>query len=176
LRELRLYARFLNRLRLGGKAAQFLNLLAHLIGATGKRDRLDHRFQPLALALLHLLQLFQIGEIGRRFTGNILRTFEALFQPAGAVLKRTAHGVGARCEPALVERHQEAYRAGARVLVLGRSAGTLTLHEARHVAIKIELRAIDLKIDRVRNALGEDRFSRRPARSGCLAILVMVVV
>ena len=158
LRELRLCARFLDRLGLGGKAAQFLNLLAHLIGAAGKRDRLEHRLQPFALAFLHLLQLVRIGQIRRRLAGEILRAFQTLFQPPGAVLKRTAHGVGARREPALVERHQEADRAGARVLVLGRGAGALALHEARHVAVEIELGAVDLEIDRVRNALGEDRF------------------
>ena len=160
LRKFRLGAGFLDRLGLSGKAAQFLNLLAHLIGAAGKRDRFEHRLQPLALALLHLLQLFRIGEIRRRLAGKILRALEAFFQPTGAVLKRTAHGVGARRKPALVERHQEADRAGARVFALGRGAGALSLHEARHVSVEIELGAIDLEIDRVRNALGEDRLGR----------------
>ena len=157
LRELGLRARFFDRLGLGGKASQFLNLLPHLVGAARERDRLEHRLQPFALALLHLLQFFRIGEIRRRLAGEILRALETLFQPPGAVLKRTAHGVGARREPALVERHQEADRAGARVLALGRGAGALALHEARHVAVEVELRAVDLEIDRVRDALGEDR-------------------
>jgi hypothetical protein len=39
---------------------------------------------------------------------------------------------------------READRAGARVLILGRGAGALALH----VAVKVELRAIDLEIDR----------------------------
>ena len=43
LRELRLGASFFDRLRLGGKAAQFLNLLAHLVGTACERDRLEHR-------------------------------------------------------------------------------------------------------------------------------------
>jgi hypothetical protein len=92
--------------------------------------------------------------------GKILRALEAIFQPTGAVLKRTAHGVGARREPALVERHQEPDRAGAWVLLLGRGTGALALHETRHVAVEIELRAVDLEIDRVRYALGEDWLGR----------------
>ena len=160
LRELRLGARILDRLGLDGQASQLLDLLAHLIGASRERDRLEHRLQPLALALLHLLQLFRIGKIRRRLAGEILRTLETLFQAPGAVLERTAHGVGARREPALVERHQEADRAGARVLALGCGAGALALHEARHIAVEVELRPVDLEIHRVRNALGEDRLGR----------------
>ena len=76
LAKLRLGARFLDRLGLDGKSAQFLNLLAHLIGAAGERDRLDHRLQPLALAFLHLLQLFRIGQVRWRLSGNILRTLQ----------------------------------------------------------------------------------------------------
>ena len=81
---------------------------------------------------------------------------QRLFKPLGAVLKRMAHGVGARREPALVEGHQEADGAGARVFLLSGGAGAFTLHEAGHVAIEVELRSIDLKIDRVRDSLGKD--------------------
>ncbi len=93
LRELRLDAGFLDRLGLRGEAAEFLNLLPHLISAARKRDRFEHRLQPLAFALLHLLQLFRIGEVRGRMAGDILSALEAFFQPAGAILKRTAHGM-----------------------------------------------------------------------------------
>ena len=118
-----------------------MNLLTHLFGAARERNRLQHRLQPFALAFLHLLQLIGIREIRRRLAGQILRALEALLQPTGAVLKRTAHGVGARREPALVQRHQEADCPGAWVFALGSRTGALALHETRYVAVEIELGA-----------------------------------
>lgn len=66
------------------------------------------------------------------------------------------HGVGAGGQPSLVEGHQEADRAGARVLALGRGPGTFALHEARHVAIEVELCPVDVKVHRMGDALRED--------------------
>ena len=54
-------ARVLDGLGLGCQAPQFLDLLAHKISAPSQRDRLQHGFEPFALGLLHLLQLFRIG-------------------------------------------------------------------------------------------------------------------
>ena len=159
-RELGLRARILDGLGLDRQASQLLDFLAHVVGAPCERDRLEQRFEPLALALLHLLQLFRIGKIRRRLAGQILRALEPLFEATRAVLERTSHRVGARREPPLVERHQEADRARARVLALGRGPGALAFHEARHVPVELELRAVDLEVDRVRDALGEDRLGR----------------
>ena len=64
--------------------------------------------------------------------------------------------MGARRQPALVQGHQEADGAGARVVARGGGPGALPLHEPRHVAVEVELGAVDLEVDRVRDALGED--------------------
>ena len=59
--EMGLDSGVLDGLGLGCQAPQFLDLLAHKIGAPSQRDRLQHGFEPFALGLLHLLQLFRIG-------------------------------------------------------------------------------------------------------------------
>src|SRR5205823_7902406 len=114
LRELALGARDLDSLGWAREAPQLLALLAHLLGASRQRDRLEHRLEPLPLALFHLLQLFRVGEIRRRLAGQVLRALEPLFQAPCAILERAPHGIGAGREPALIEGHQEADRAGAR--------------------------------------------------------------
>lgn len=65
LRELGLGTRGLDELRLCRQAPQLPHLIAHPLGASGERHCLDQRLEPLALALLPLLQLFGIGEVRR---------------------------------------------------------------------------------------------------------------
>ena len=101
---------------MSGQPAKLLNLVANLIGAARERHRFQHRLQSITLALLHLLQFFRVRQIRRGLSGKVLSPFQAFFEPAGAVFKRTAHGVRAGREPSLIERHQETDRAGARVL------------------------------------------------------------
>jgi hypothetical protein len=57
-------------------------------------------------------------------------------------------------------RHQEADGACPRVLVLGCSAGALTLNETCHLSVEVKLGTIDLEIDRVRDTSGEYWLSR----------------
>ncbi len=102
-RELGLRARLLNGLGLDSQAPQFVDLPAHEISASSERDGFEQRLQTVALALLHLLQFLRIGKVWRRLANEILRPRESVFEPPCAVLKRTAHGVGARGEPTLVE-------------------------------------------------------------------------
>jgi hypothetical protein len=158
LRELAFGARVLDGLGLKRETPQLLHLVAHLLGASRQRDRFEQLLEALALALFHLFDLFRIGEIGRRLAGQLLSPFEPLCQAPGPLLERMPHGVGAGRQPALVEGHEELDRAGARVLALGRSPCALALHEARHVAVEVELRPVDLEVDRV-DTLGEDRLS-----------------
>ena len=146
-----------DRLRLAREATQLLHFLAHLIRVARERDRLQHLLEPLALALLHFLQLFGVGKVGGRLPHEILRALQAFFEAPRAVLQRAAHREGARREPALVEGHQETDRPGSRVLALGGSPRALPLHEPRDVAVEVELGAVDLEVDGVRDALGEDR-------------------
>lgn len=48
-----------------GQGDQLGDLLADLIGVGGERDGLEDRLQALPLALFHLLQFLEVGEIGR---------------------------------------------------------------------------------------------------------------
>ena len=86
-RELRLCARILDRLGLDCQESQFLDFLAHEVCASGERDRLEQRFQPVTLALFHFLQFFWIGEIWRRLAGEILCMLETFFQAPCAILE-----------------------------------------------------------------------------------------
>ena len=87
---------------------------------------------------------------------QLLRLFESLLQAVGAVLEAAAHGTSTGGESSLVEGHQEADGAGARVVVLGRGAGALAFHEAGDLAVELELIPIDGEVHRVRDALSED--------------------
>ena len=73
-RELGLRARVFDRLGLDCQSSQLLDFLANEVGAPRECDRFEQRRQPVALALLHFLQLFRIREIRRRLAGEILRT------------------------------------------------------------------------------------------------------
>ena len=82
-------------------------------------------------------------------------------EPAGAILEALAHCPGAGGQAALIEGHQEANRTRPGI-IHRRGAGTLALHEARNLAVQLELVAVEKKVDRVGNSLGEDLL-RRPA-------------
>ena len=63
--ELRLAARFLDRLGVVRELSQLRGLLAHLLRVTGQRDRFQQFFEALALGILQLLELFGVGKVGR---------------------------------------------------------------------------------------------------------------
>ena len=118
-------------------------------------------FEALALAFLHLLDLVRAGEIRRRGAGQRLRLLQPFFEPPRAVFETLPQCMGAGCKPALVQRHQEAHRAGARVVPSRGGLRALALHEAGDVLVEVELRAVHLEFDRMRDAPGEDLL-RRP--------------
>src|SRR5207247_8492826 len=87
---------------------------------------------------------------------KVRRPVERAAKPTGAILEGSPHRVSARRQPPLVERHQEADGARAGILTLRCGSGALALHEARHVAVQIELCAVYVKVHGMRNTLRED--------------------
>ena len=136
-----------------------------MAGVTGQRDRFQHALQAFALGVLKLFEFLQVGKVRRRGARQFLGALEALLQPLGAVFQRSPHGVSAGGKAPLVQRHQEADGAGARVVALRRGAGTLPFHEAGDLLIQIELGAVDGEGGGVRNSFGEHRLGGpRPIR------------
>ena len=58
-------------------------------------------------------------------------------------------------ESALVQRHQESDRAGARIIALCGGLHALAFDEPRDVPVEIEFRPVDLEVHGVRDALGK---------------------
>jgi len=54
------------------------------------RDGFGHPFKALALAFLHFLKLFRIGEVRRGKAGQFLRVLQASFQSPGAIPQTAA--------------------------------------------------------------------------------------
>jgi len=67
-----------------------------------------------------------------------------------------AHGISTGGQPALVEGHQEADRAGAGVIALGGGLGALALYESGDLPVQLELWPVDLEGHGVGDALRED--------------------
>ncbi len=157
--------RVLDLARLIRQLAQLRNLVTHLRGIIRQRDSIEHALKALTLEVFHLFQVFDIRQLWRRFAGQLTRPFQVVFQPSGPVFQRMPERVGARRETALVERHQESYRAGMRIVAHRRCLLTLLLHKPRHIAIQLILRPINRKLYGVRDALGEN-FAGRPSAIG----------
>ena len=113
-------------------------------------------FQTFAFAFFHFFQFVRVGQVRRRGPGDLLGLLQADIEPPGPVLQRAAHGAGARRQTALIQGHEEADGAGTRVVAGGGRSGALPLHEPGHALVEVELGPIDLEIDGVRDALGED--------------------
>ncbi len=156
LRKFSFRAGILNRPGLAGQRLELLNLLLDLLGVACERDGLERFFESLPLALLHFLQFVRVGKVRRGQLCEVLGSLQSLLQTLGPVLQRVPHGVGARGQPALIEGHQEADGAGARVVALRCGLRTLLFHEACDVAVQLELRPVDLEFHGTRDALCED--------------------
>ena len=155
LGELGLDARAFDVLGPDGQGAELGDLLAHPVRVAGQGDRIEQPFQPLAVAILHLLQLVEVRRDRRSGLREVLRLREGTFQPVGPVGEAAPHGPGAGGEAPLVERHQEADGAGARIVAGRGRPRALALHEPRHLAVQLELGAVDGEVHRGRNALRE---------------------
>ena len=129
--ELGLGLRVLEGLRLLRELFQIGDFLTHLGRILRKRYRLKEFLETFAVGLLHLSDFVGFGQVQRGGAREFLRTLEALGKPPGAIFKRMPHRVGARCEPALVKRHQEADRASPRIVVLRGGAMGLGFNETR---------------------------------------------
>ena len=159
--ELRFRPGGLDRPGLPREVPELGDLLPYLPGVCGQGHRFEHPFEALALALLHLLDLVRAGEVRRRGAGQGLGLLQPFFEAPRAVFEASPQRMGAGRQPALVQRHQEAHRAGARIVSPGRGLRALALHEAGDLLVEVELRAVHLERDRMRDAPGEDLL-RRP--------------
>ena len=118
-RELRFHPACLDSLCLHGEFFEFGDLGPHVLGVPGERDRLQDVFQTFAFAFFHFFQLVRIGQVRRRGSGDLLGLLQAHVEPLRPVLQRAAHGAGARRQTALIQGHEEADGAGARVVAGG---------------------------------------------------------
>jgi hypothetical protein len=167
LGEFRLSPGFLHRASPTDEGLQFRDLLPHLLGVLRQGDRGHDFLQMLALGILHLFELLGLGDLRRSQSGQFLGALQPVGQPAGAVLQRPAQGVGAGGQPALEQRHEEAHSPGPRVAFSGCGCSAVALDKPRHLAVEVEFRAVDPKVDGVRNPFGED-FLSNPRAVGLL--------
>ena len=128
---------------------EFADFLFDLLGIPGEADGSDHVFQPLALGILHLVQFFHVGQVGRGEPGNLLRLLQHLCQSLGAILKRAPERICARRQSTLIQRHQESDGPGTRVIAVCRCPVRLRFYESGHFSIKFVLGAVDVEVHRV---------------------------
>ena len=141
--KLRFSAGCLDCLRFVRKIPELGDLFADIPCVARQRDCLQHLLQALSLGILHLFELVRIVQVGRRRLNQFLRLFEVLLQSVGALLQGSAHGVGAGCEPSLIQGHEEADGACPAVVVLHGRAAALLRHEPADLLVQVELVAVD---------------------------------
>ena len=147
---------FLDLLRPFGKLLELPDLLPHLVRIAGEGDCIEHPFDALALSVLELVDFLRIGERRGSYLHELLRARESFLEASCPVLERAAHGVRARSESALVERHEESDRTGPGVVLLLCCAPALALYESSDFVVELVLRSVDGEVHGARNALGKD--------------------
>jgi hypothetical protein len=165
LGELDLADIFLDGLGQAGKALQLGNFFPNLLGVAGQGDRLKDALPAFPIGLLHFLELVFRRDFGWRLAGDVARLLEKFSESVDPIFERPVQRVGRRGQPALVEGHQETDSARPGVLASGGRGGALPADKAGDLGVKLELVAIDLKVDAVGNSLGKN-LARHPFAVG----------
>ena len=84
--QLCLDARLLDGLGLEGQLLKFRDFLVDLVGVAGKSDRLEQFFEALAVAFVHLLEVFRVGQYGRSELYKCLGAFQAFLEAPCAII------------------------------------------------------------------------------------------
>ena len=143
-----------------GQRFKLFHFLPDLVGIPGQGYGVQQPLQALPVGVIHLLQVLQVGEVGGCLAGQILGLLESGIQPVHTVFQGPPHGVGAGCEPSLVEGHQEPDGPGPPVVPHLVGPHALSLHELCDFVVEVKLVPLNGEVGGAGDPLGEHRPGR----------------